>query len=1123
MINFTRINKNLLALLLLLILIFIRLDTLLASPDSHNEDLVIDAPWRTVRDYLPVLFFTPDFKNKPYRKIKSFKLYNYDRNTKDKKVIFIDSRENADDRITCGITFIDPNGKTRSNLSKNEVVDSFWHYIARIPVACIGVGNRLGKSGVHFLYGEINWERQSSTLQQFLPRKTYKVLRVVVTPDGFAKFSAVDHQYDVHVHTIAEQTSWNGISNVNAPRKAFGGPLAMLVESAYALGMVNIQLKNANWSSYKDKIVTTDHNAFYSGNPSESGAEPSYGPTRNTDGEKEEFQWYRDNFGVLGGEEVTLKGANGKLLKPLDIDAELDSGTIISLNIGSKNHLALGSHLLSYGAPHFEGPWHGGKVIKSINGYLEGVGNDLSIAHTIAHMGSTNGFGYASHPESSSLGWSDDYYKKAIGLKPFNMENNSILQKNGHEFTFKGLQIWNEHSDKKSIESGNLEDSESLKINPFSIEKTDQKFVEKDNWRSSHDKTYLAYKRLLVKGLRYSFSNKKEHIFIRKLYMSAGTDAHGDFNYAMSIGATAYADIAASINFDANHLSATNNAFGRFRTYSLTSQNYIHAGASTPFNCPAFPFCDGDDDLTAPSYLSVNSYKQGNTVVTDGPIGRFFADANCRFNSDFNKLNWHDAACIWENHDGMIGGRGNFDGGNTLLAPSGYSDVYVDAQWIGKNDYVSDQDGKKGRMIFNFNNLGANNYYKNDNGIPFKASKRRSLHIKKLNDVIKKSFKFPVRSALILEGKLNQGANETRFITNPVWIAPYKITIDAPKKCPIKPGELTVTIEFPISMDPTLPIPSETSSSTNDSQITKMNKGMLPDLWPEINEANEAYDDTARYQGIRVIVKPLDSTGKSTATQFELSNRDSKWEPVEIQDELASSLIQDAKYTTTNTMRIACGNGWDSLSHTKKGKRASYAIVVDKIYDMHKNYLNPIGKAFVVEKKSSVINDPRPPSSPTAPTQLGSSNGGAAGVLDLTKSTIVTIQQKSTTRYLDAHEYNGKDYRLVTRKKQDNPTQKWRISPLGNNTFTLRQHSNGRHVDAHETSENDFSLVTRPSQNNNTQRWIINRTSAGLYRIQQKSNRRYMDAHESDNRDFEVVTRPYQNNNTQLWEIKPLH
>jgi len=133
---------------------------------------------------------------------------------------------------------------------------------------------------------------------------------------------------------------------------------------------------------------------------------------------------------------------------------------------------------------------------------------------------------------------------------------------------------------------------------------------------------------------------------------------------------------------------------------------------------------------------------------------------------------------------------------------------------------------------------------------------------------------------------------------------------------------------------------------------------------------------------------------------------------------------------------------------------------------------------------------------------------------------IVTIQQKSTMRYLDAHVTADKDFRLVTRPRQNNKTQQWRMKSLNNNLFIITQMSSHRFIDAHEYQGKDFGLVTREKQFNTTQQWIVKRDGNNLYRIQQKSNGRYVDAHVTQGRDYEVVTRSYQNNSTQQWIIK---
>ncbi len=130
-----------------------------------------------------------------------------------------------------------------------------------------------------------------------------------------------------------------------------------------------------------------------------------------------------------------------------------------------------------------------------------------------------------------------------------------------------------------------------------------------------------------------------------------------------------------------------------------------------------------------------------------------------------------------------------------------------------------------------------------------------------------------------------------------------------------------------------------------------------------------------------------------------------------------------------------------------------------------------------------------------------------------------TIQQKSNRRYLDAHE-GSHDNSVVTRNSQNNTTQAWVLTPLGNNVYTIQQKSNRRYLDAHEGSH-DNSVITRNRQDNTTQAWILTPLGNNVYTIQQKSNRRYLDAHEGSH-DNSVITRNKQDNTTQEWIINQI-
>lgn len=96
---------------------------------------------------------------------------------------------------------------------------------------------------------------------------------------------------------------------------------------------------------------------------------------------------------------------------------------------------------------------------------------------------------------------------------------------------------------------------------------------------------------------------------------------------------------------------------------------------------------------------------------------------------------------------------------------------------------------------------------------------------------------------------------------------------------------------------------------------------------------------------------------------------------------------------------------------------------------------------------------------------------------------IYTIQQQSNSRFVDAHEYAGKDFALITRPEQNNDTQRWILMHLGNDVYTIQQKSNGRFMDAYEGAAQDFALVTRTAQNNDTQRWILKPLGNNIYSV----------------------------------------
>jgi hypothetical protein len=135
------------------------------------------------------------------------------------------------------------------------------------------------------------------------------------------------------------------------------------------------------------------------------------------------------------------------------------------------------------------------------------------------------------------------------------------------------------------------------------------------------------------------------------------------------------------------------------------------------------------------------------------------------------------------------------------------------------------------------------------------------------------------------------------------------------------------------------------------------------------------------------------------------------------------------------------------------------------------------------------------------------------------QQTVVTIQQVSNARYMDAWEDAGHDYRAVTRPNQGNDTQKWLMTHIDGNVYTIQQVSNNRYLDAHENDARDWAVVTRTEQNNSTQQWLVTDLGGGINTIQQVSSGRYLDAYGDSAHDYGLVTRPFQGNATQQWRI----
>ena len=136
-------------------------------------------------------------------------------------------------------------------------------------------------------------------------------------------------------------------------------------------------------------------------------------------------------------------------------------------------------------------------------------------------------------------------------------------------------------------------------------------------------------------------------------------------------------------------------------------------------------------------------------------------------------------------------------------------------------------------------------------------------------------------------------------------------------------------------------------------------------------------------------------------------------------------------------------------------------------------------------------------------------------------ATVHTIRHKNSGRFLDAYQTGSADFRLVTRPATTDDAQHWIVMPISIGSVTIRELSNNRFLDAYESAETDFAAVTRPAGYNDAQRWFLSATGPHTFTARQRSSGRFLDAHEIPEKDFAVVTRPAQTDETQQWIFAP--
>ena len=783
----------------------------LAYSDRAGTDVVMDAPWRSVRSDIPVLFFVPQFEGgRRIERIRIVELGGVGR----ERTVFVDAAGGTD--TLGGATIVGPLGETRGGLDSGERVTSFWHYVVRLPHDALSFHRA---PDVHELRAEVEWSGPGIFHRREF--HGFRVLRVLVDPTPFPRFDSRDVDLDTHVHTIAEQTT-SGTLDVNGAAKAYAGPIVMLLESAFALGLVDTRPDGGNWTAFRDRIAVTDHNLFYSREPYDTGVAPRFGPTAGTDGHAGEAAWYRAHLGRLAGEEITLRrGSN-----------QDDSPTP-----------NLGHHLLVYGAPHVEGPWHGGLFLTS---RLENP-NTLEAVLSAMKSAGAEGFAYASHPRLHGFEWPPEYDAQGAAFPPWNSISGAGVDGVHGRFLFRGYEVWNTRIDRIARDNGRLPASSAFDaMDPFPGGPPAQRF-RPVAWDGELRESLDSLLVLIGRGLRYSFRETPGERFIRKLYLSAGSDAHGDFNYADEVTATAmpWSGLLHS------------NAFARVRTCVL-----VH---DRP---------DGAD--------AVEGFRDGNTVITDGPLLMWQLDGNGRHDPAAGTAQWHDAESLWQNADGRIGGSGRFDGGRTLLVAVPGDDVWIRTEW---RKSVTPDAGDLARIHFDRVTTSGRDSFTIAAG-PAGAPDFRPLPV-------------ALDSVCALVATARDLRVDERCITNPIWVAPVTVEIAAapgppPAGIAFPAGTLRVTFAFPFSMSA----------------------------------------DTAT----RAYLRPLDGRGVSTDPAIELVPSPG-WQD-------AGGLARCRLMVSNAVDVPLPPEGWDAGSHRPASRVRSFVVSLTSPEDVHGNRLNDIARAF---------------------------------------------------------------------------------------------------------------------------------------------------------------------------------
>ncbi len=488
----------------------------------------------------------------------------------------------------------------------------------------------------------VRWDRSS------------RMMFVAISEHELPAMHTFSHYFDPHYHTIAEYFPG---TYALGPAQKYGGPLAMLSASAWALGITG----SRDFEGAYERITTTDHNTFFDDVYAPWGPTHSsqWGPVGTTTTGSREMDVYRGLLGRTVGEEVSLEGqltaimGRHSLLYDADVHVNGSWGTIDSFGGSGSGHCTpdLDNVLVRLGGG-FDGMGAQGDC-SSVGGIPDAVSgrNQRVIGGSL----------FAAHPFLGRMySWSDRALHEASALPPYNntrfmrrsmVPGSSEVQRH---FVFRGLQFWNARgaqtapSNWVDYGAGNLRRQNPFiggiwSIGPFepSCGTLDGSV---EGYRADNAEHVARYLNLVRDGLGIHLQedDPPENRFFRKIFAVAGSDGHGDFNWAADFLSTRIQNLATLLG----QTTYSDSAFARPRTYV---------------------FHDGDEPPV--DYDPLEDLIHGRAVMTDGPVVDLAVDGEARGRWRGGRIAWHDDRDEFEDYDGRVGGGGNLDGERTALVP----------------------------------------------------------------------------------------------------------------------------------------------------------------------------------------------------------------------------------------------------------------------------------------------------------------------------------------------------------------------------------------------------------------------------------------------------------------------